>query len=278
MQPSTIELFGSQVRYRAFGSRDGRTVLVVHGFRGNHRGLAQVVDELPQYRVVVPDLPGYGDSTPMTTLRHDVSGLAEFVRAFMEETGLERPVLLGHSFGTIIAAEFAAKWPELISELILVNPIASRPSAGWNLLAAKFVEAYYWLAEHLPESLAQRAIKSRSFNRLMSLTLAKTRDATTRRMVFRHHLSDLDFPQNREVIAESYADSLAKTAADHAPQIPHRTLLVAGERDAISPVRYQRKLQSAMPDAKLVVIPGVGHLVHLETPTEAARAIADFLG
>lgn len=273
-----MQLFGSCVRYWTFGPDDGTTILVVHGFRGNHVGLARVIEGLGQYRIIVPDLPGYGESTPMSGRTHDVEGYVEFVRAFMAQLGLDRPVLLGHSFGTIVAARFAAEWPDLISDLILVNPIAARPSAGWNLPASKFVEGYYWLTTHLPEPFGQRTLESRAFNRLMSLSLSKTRDPDTRRMVYRHHLADLDYPQRRTVIAESYADSLVKTASDHAASIPHRTLLIAGEKDAIAGVKHQRRLLEAMPDAQLVVIPGVGHLVHLETPLAAAQAIAEFLG
>jgi pimeloyl-ACP methyl ester carboxylesterase len=277
MFQSRISICGSDVQYWTSGPADARTILMVHGFRGNHVGLLKIVAGLGDYRVIVPDLPGYGLSTPMTEHPHDVSGYSEFVKALIAELRLDRPVLLGHSYGSIIASHVAATEPDLISELILVSPIAASPGMGINRPFAKMVEGYYWLSGNLPDPLAEKVLMSRIFNRLMSLTLTKTRDRDTRRAIYRHHLGDLGFPQDRRVIAESFPDSIAKTAADEAEHIPHRTLLVAGEKDGLSPAKYQRRLSGRLARSTLVLIPRVGHLVHLETPTEAAKAIDDFM-
>lgn len=277
MSPSQISICGSEVHYWTYGPAAGRTILMVHGFRGNHVGLLKIIAGLEGYRVIVPDLPGYGLSTPMTEFAHDVTGYSAFVKALIAELQLHRVVLLGHSFGSIIAAHVAATEPALVSELILVSPIAGSPRAGISRPLARLVEGYYWLTAHLPEPLAERVIMSKTFNRLMSLTLTKTRDRQTRRAIYRHHLGDLEFVQDRRVIAESFPDSVAKTAADEAEHIPHRTLLVAGENDPISPAEYQRRLDDRLAQSTLVLIPRVGHLVHLETPSEAARAIDEFL-
>jgi len=277
MTSSQISLFGSQVHYWAYGPAGGRAVLMVHGFRGNHLGLLKIIDGLEEYRFIVPDLPGFGVSTPMTELPHTAAGYAAFVEAFITGLQLDKPVLLGHSYGSVIASRVAATEPGLVSELVLVSPIATAPSAGLNHLVSMFVEGYYWLGTHLPERLGTRVLMSRTFNRLMSLTLTKTRDPATRRAIYRHHLGDLQFAQNRRVITESFPDSIAKTAADEAERIPHRTLLIAGEKDALSPARSQRGLAARLPQGSLVLIPHVGHLVHLEAPREAAQAIRRFL-
>ncbi len=220
-------VLGSEVSYWTYGPESGRTILMVHGFRGNHVGLEKIIAGLDRYHVIVPDLPGYGLSTPMTERAHDVDGYSAFIEAFMAEMNLVRPILLGHSFGSIIASNIAVTRPDLVSELVLVNPIAVRPNVGINRPVSKLVEAYYWLSTHLPASMADRVVGSKTFNRLMSLTLAKTHDPATRKAIYRHHLSDLDFVQDRRVIAESFADSLTRTAADDAERISSRTLLVA---------------------------------------------------
>lgn len=273
-----LELFGSTVQYWSYGPADAPVILMVHGFRGNHVGLSQIISELDGFQLVVPDLPGYGLSTPMTELPHSVEGYSAFVEAFMAAVGLKRPVLLGHSFGSIVAAHFAAHRGDLISDLILVNPIAVRPGRGLVARPASlFVRAYYWLGANLPAPAADIVLGSRAYNRLQSLTLATTKDPQVRRHVYRHHLSDLEFAQNRRVIAESFADSITKTALDDAAHIKNRTLLIAGERDNIVPVRHQHTLKATIPAAELEVIPGVGHLVHLETPQPVAEAVKRFL-
>lgn len=277
MPSSQIDLYGSQVHYWTYGPVGGRTVLMLHGFRGNHLGLLKIIDGLGEYRVIVPDLPGFGISTPMTELPHTAAGYSALAKAFITGLRLDRPVLLGHSYGSVIASHLAANEPESVSELVLVSPIAASPRAGFNRPVSNLVRGYYWFGTHLPEPLGRKVLMSKTFNRLMSLTLTKTRDPATRLAIRHHHLGDLQFAENRRVIAESFPDSMAKTAGDAAEDIPHRTLLVAGEKDALSPVRSQRRLADRLPQGSLVLIPHVGHLVHLETPREAAQAIRRFL-
>lgn len=277
MPSSQIDLYGSQVYYWTYGPAGGRTVLMLHGFRGNHLGLLKIIDGLGEYRVIVPDLPGFGISTPMTELPHTAAGYSAFARALITGLQLDRPVVLGHSYGSVIASHLAASEPESVSELVLVSPIAASPRAGLNRPVSTLVAWYYWLGTHLPELLGGKVLMSKTFNRLMSLTLMKTRDPATRRAIYRHHLGDLQFVEDRRVIAESFPDSITKTAGDAAEDIPQRTLLIAGEKDALSPARYQRHLVDRLPRGSLVLIPHVGHLVHLETPREAAQAIRRFL-
>ncbi|MBW8872959.1 MAG: alpha/beta fold hydrolase, partial [Leifsonia sp.] len=99
-------VLGSTTRFWDYGDPDAATTLVlVHGFRGDHHGLEPVVAQLDGIRLVSPDLPGFGASTPLTEAAHDIDGygrwLSEFVAA-LELSG--RVVLLGHSFGSIVVA------------------------------------------------------------------------------------------------------------------------------------------------------------------------------
>jgi pimeloyl-ACP methyl ester carboxylesterase len=278
MPESQVRLFGSTVHYWTCGREDGRTILMVHGFRGNHIALMTIAEGLGDLRVVALDLPGFGASTAMTDIRHDVAGYCTLVKAFMGALRLERPVLLGESFGSVIASRIAASEPELIDELVLLNPIAVRARAV-NRPVSALEDAYYWLCGNLPGPLAGRLTESTTVNRIESLALLTARDRETRRHVYRHRLRNLGFPQDRRVIAEAFPDSMGQTAADGAERIPHRTLLVAGEKDALSPAKYQRLLRDRLARGTLVLIPDTGHFAPLETPDDVARARSvQFLG
>jgi pimeloyl-ACP methyl ester carboxylesterase len=272
-----MDLFGSRVRYWTHGAAGAPTVVMVHGFRGNHIALSRIADEMTGLRVVVPDLPGFGESTPMTEIRHDVEGYCTFVKAFIAELGLSGSVLLGESFGSVIASRIAVSDPELLSDLILLNPIAVSPRVV-NRPVCGLERGYYWLGANLPAPFAGLVIESRAINRLESLALLTAKDRLTRREVYRRRLYNLGFPQELRVIAEAFPDTVEKTAADDAESIPHRTLLIAGEKDAISPAEYQHRLNARLAQGTLVLIPGTGHFAPLETPSEAARAIAEFVG
>src|SRR6187402_456963 len=103
---------------------DGPTLLLVHGFRGDHHGLEPVISYLPGVHVVAPDLPGFGASAPLPG-EHSIDGYATWLRAFAAAVGLdERVVVVGHSFGTIVAAKALADGLPA-AQAILINPIAA---------------------------------------------------------------------------------------------------------------------------------------------------------
>ncbi|MFT2689121.1 alpha/beta fold hydrolase [Clavibacter zhangzhiyongii] len=101
----TVDLLGSRTAWWEYGPADAaQVVVVVHGFRGDHHGLEPVVAQLPGVRILSPDLPGFGDSTPLGDARHDIPGYAAWLRAFVDATGTRDATVLGHSFGSIVVA------------------------------------------------------------------------------------------------------------------------------------------------------------------------------
>ncbi|HSU69810.1 MAG TPA: alpha/beta fold hydrolase, partial [Micrococcaceae bacterium] len=153
-----------------------RTILVVHGFRGDHHGLERVVEALPQMRVIMPDLPGFGLSDALPNEPHDVERYARFVLDVIRALRLgPDTVLLGHSFGSIIASHFAAEHSDRIAELILVNPIAAPALEGPKAVLSKLAEFYYLASAKLPARAGNALLRSRIIVHLMSVTMAKTK-------------------------------------------------------------------------------------------------------
>lgn len=273
-----LKIFGSRTKYWIYNEGAPQKIVAVHGFRGNHSGLKYILAGLDEFEIVVPDLPGFGESLPMTERAHNIAGYSDFVVDFTTKMNLSGSTLLGHSFGTIVAAHVASHHAELFTRLILINPISISPGKGIiSKPATKLVEAYYWLGLHLPETTGQRVLKSRAYNRLMSLTLIRTGDPATKKLVYSHHLGDLEQPHHHQAIGEAFAASITKTALDDAAHITLPTLIIAGEQDPIVPLPAQRKLHAGIAKSQLIVVPKVGHLIHLETPAAAATAISQFL-
>ncbi len=270
-----LQLFGSRVRYWEYGTPEaGPTIVVVHGYRGDHHGLEPVVNLLPDLHIVAPDLPGFGDSTPMTDAPHSIAGYGEWIRAFVGALGLPaEPILLGHSFGTIVVAHAVADGLPARA-VILVNPIADDPSKVAGIGATRF---YYAVARRLPERAARAWLANPLVVRGMSVKLAKTRDRDVRRFIHEQHHAYFSRFGSRASIVEGFDASLSTTVAAVADRIAQPVLLVAGERDEVAPLAGQFALLDAFPDARLDVIPGVGHLIHYETPLAAAHAIRAFV-
>lgn len=270
-----LQLLGSRVRYWEYGTPEaGPTIVVVHGYRGDHHGLEPVVNLLPDLHIVAPDLPGFGDSTPMTDAPHSIAGYGEWLRAFVGALGLSAdPILLGHSFGTIVVAHAVADGLPARA-VILVNPIADDPSKVAGIGATRF---YYAVARRLPERAARAWLANPLVVRGMSVKLAKTRDRDVRRFIHEQHHAYFSRFGSRASIVEGFDASLSTTVAAVADRIAQPVLLVAGERDEVAPLAGQFALLDAFPDARLDVIPGVGHLIHYETPLAAAHAIRAFV-
>ncbi|BAS09123.1 lipase 3 [Arthrobacter sp. Hiyo4] len=277
-----IVINGSTVAYWTYepihATPDTRTILVIHGFRGDHHGLLRVADQLPEMRIIMPDLPGFGRSAAFVSGKHSVEQYGTFVTDFMASLGLgPDTVLLGHSFGSIVAAHFVATHPGTVTPLILINPIAAPALEGAKGIMTKLAVLYYRLAARLPRPLGLALLRSPLIVRVMSEAMAKTADTDLRRFIHGQHHAYFSAFADRESLLESFTASVSSHVAEVAGKLSLPVLLVAGEKDEIAALPDQHRLAALLPDGVLKVIPGVGHLIHYETPGHAAGFIRSFL-
>ncbi|MGH1548886.1 alpha/beta fold hydrolase [Leifsonia poae] len=285
VREGALGILGSTTRFWDYGDPDADTTLVlVHGFRGDHHGLEPVVAQLRGVRMVSPDLPGFGESTPMTEAAHDIDGYGRWLREFVAALELPaggRTVLLGHSFGSIVVAGALATASSGLARpdaVVLVNPIGQPALEGPRGVLTRLAIFYYWLAAVLPDRLGFGLLRNRVIVRVMSMAMAKTRDASLRRWIHDQHDRYFSAFSDRRVVLEAFRASVSHDVSEYAARIPERTLLVAAEKDDITPIEAEFRLRTLFPDAELVAIPDVGHLIHYETPVTAAEAIERFLG
>ncbi|WGW13959.1 alpha/beta hydrolase [Saxibacter everestensis] len=256
---------------------DPPTVIMVHGFRGDHHGLELIAQALTPTRVISPDLPGFGRTGPLPT-PHTLKGYVDFLRAFIRELDLATPpVVVGHSFGSIVAAGFAAEYPEALSKLVLINPIASPALEGPQKVLTLLTVFYYRLATALPAAPGLELLRNRLIVRLMSIVMAKTKDPELRQYIHGQHDAHFSSFSDRQTLLEAFTTSIQNTATQSAADIKTPTLLIASERDDISSLPAQEALHASIVDSRLIVIPRAGHLVHYEAPQHAAAAIQEFI-
>ena len=271
-----IEVGGSTTAYWVYGPADAEsTIIAVHGFRGEHHGLEPVVAHLPDVRVISPDLPGFGETPPLAGRRHDIEAYAAWLRGF---AGAVAPgaVILGHSFGSIVVAAAVAGGLET-PQVILVNPIGAPALEGPRGLLTRLAIFYYWAGARLPKRVGDALLRNGAVVRIMSVSMAKTKDADLRRFIHDQHDTYFSRFADRDVLHDGFLASVSNDVRAYAPRIWQPTLLVAAQRDDITPIEAERHLATLFPDAMLVEIPDVGHLIHYETPAPAADAIRRFL-
>ena len=277
VREADLELLGSTTRYWEYGPTDRPVDLIlIHGFRGDHHGLEPVLSNLPGLRIVSPDLPGYGASTPLPTT-HTIASYGQWLRAFVDALDLVGTPVLGHSFGSIIVAHAVAAGlaPR---KVILLNPIAADATSGPDKVMVPIVKLYFRIGRLLPHRAADFWLGIPLATRIMSVKLARTRDKVLRRWVHEEHGRYFSGFSDPVTLSEGYEASVSTNVIAVAPQLTMPTLLVVGAQDNIAPLEGQRRLGELLPNGRLVILEGVGHLVHYEKPAEAAEAIAEFLG
>lgn len=278
VQEREAEILGSTTRYWVFGPDDARDVVVlVHGYRGDHHGLEPVVAQLDGVRIISPDLPGFGVSTPMTDAPHSVAGYGLWLAAFIAQLDLpEPPVILGHSFGSMvtthaIAGGLAAR------ALILVNPISSDPKIAAGRAITGLTRAFYAVSRALPERAARGWLGNWVIVQFMSMSLVTNGDPTLTKWIHEEHHRYFNGFSDARTVAEAFRASVSTQVGEAAERVTVPTLMIAGSVDRIAPLDGQKRTVTRFPDARLVVVDGVGHLAHYETPGPVADAIRTFL-
>lgn len=271
-----VEVLGGTTAYWVYGPADTElTMVTVHGFRGEHHGLEPVVAHLSGIRVISPDLPGFGETAPIPGRTHDLDLYAQWLTEFAARVA-PGAVILGHSFGSIVVSAAVAGGLET-SRVILVNPIGAPALEGPRGVLTRFAVFYYWAGARLPHAVGDALLRNGFIVRAMSVSMAKTKDPGIRRFVHDQHDTYFSRFADRDVLRDAFLASVSHDVREFAPRIAQPTLLVAAQRDDITPIEAERRLATMFPEAELVEIPDVGHLIHYETPAPAAAAITRFL-
>jgi pimeloyl-ACP methyl ester carboxylesterase len=278
VREAEVEVLGSTTRYWEYGNADAEhTVVIAHGYRGDHHGLEPVIALLPEVRFVSPDLPGFGVSTPMTQAPHSIAGYARWLGGFLDALDLRQAVLLGHSFGSMITT-YAIDAGLTPPALILINPISTDPHRGGGRLMNALTRVYYKTARRLPERMGRGLLGNWAVVQVMSVMLAKTPDPELRRWIHEEHHRYFNGFSDPRTVAEAFDASLSTDVTRYAGSLTMPVLVIAGQDDEIAPAPGQYAFVAQLPDAELVMLDHVGHLIHYEQPQAAADALRRFLG
>lgn len=280
-QQIEVETLGMRTSAWAYGANDGAPLILVHGFRGDHHGLeglAQAVSVLaPELRIIVPDLPGFGASPAAPRRTHDLDlygeWLCEFAARVSGEAGF---AILGHSFGSLVVANARAQGLAPTSTA-LINPISAPALEGPQAAMTQLAIAYYKAASLLPEAPSRALLGSPLIVRIMSEFMAKTNDRELRAWIHDQHDRYFSRFADSRTLLEAFRASVSHTVTEYADAFSGRTLLIAGDRDDITPLSEQLALAHRLEDAELRVVPNVGHLVHYEAVDYAAEELVAFL-
>jgi pimeloyl-ACP methyl ester carboxylesterase len=248
---------------RSSAEAKGRLSCSLHGWPTNSREWRRQVDGLSdEFTVVAWDAPGAGRSSdPPETWR--LSDWADCLAAFIAALGLQRPHVAGLSWGGGLAMELYRRHPGLPRTLVLVSAYA-----GWaGSLPADVVEQrlqlYLRNSELPPDAWVPAVIDTL----LTDGAPADMVDELTSILSEFH-------PAPMRIAIRAFADADLR---DVLPDIAVPTLLLYGDKDVRAPKPVWEALHAGIPRSKLVLIPGVGHMIDIEAAERCERELRSFL-
>lgn len=274
-----LEVMDTVTRYWHYAAKtqNAPTIIFIHGYRGNHRGLEAIAGALTDFNIIIPDLPGFGESTPFAK-EHSIDNYSWWLGEFIAKLQLaEKPHLLGHSFGSLVVSHHAAHADD-IKTLLLENPVSAPALSGPNAPMTKIAQGFFNLAGRLPISQGEWLLKSWPMVRGMSILMTKSWSRQLRKWVHAQHDANFNDFASRRVAIEGYTASISHYVAEYAAKFKVPTLVMIGSRDDITSPKQQGEMVALISAPKqLFEFSGVGHLTHYEIPELIADCIRGFV-
>lgn len=254
IRPGEVDFVVNGIKLHAEVSGSGAPLLLMHGWGCDHTTVRSIAATAAlTNRVYNIDFPGFGASPEPD----EVWGVEEYtalVEAFARQEGLERPVLVGHSFGGRVAILMASRTS--VSKVVLVDAAGIKPRRSL---------AYYY-----------KVYSFKAAKRLANLLLGKER-AAKHIEAMRARRGSSDYSQASPKMRAIMSKVVNQDLTDRLSLIKAPTLLIWGENDTATPVADARKMSKLIPDAGLVSFTGCGHYSFLDNPAQFRAVLSSFL-
>jgi pimeloyl-ACP methyl ester carboxylesterase len=266
---------------------NGHTVLLLHGknFQASYWDTTIRVLSARGYRVIAPDQIGFGKSSKPAAYQFTFQALARNTNALLDAAGVRDVSVVGHSMGGMLATRYALLYPARVEKLVLVNPIGLedwKTVVPYRTVDERYEQELKATAETVREYQKQNYYGGRwapEYERLIEASVGVTRHP--------------DYPRVAWCSALTYDMIFTQPVVYEFPRLRVPTLLIIGQRDRTALDRawapkdvaaslgdypsLGRRTADAIPGARLVEIPGVGHLPQVEAFEAYSQALTGFL-
>ena len=262
-----VQTPGLRTHVQIEGPAHAPVVLLLHGFGSSlqtwdawGQGLAT------DYRVVRLDIAGFGLTGPAEPSDYSDEADVQRLLAVVDQLGLPRMTVVGHSMGGRLAWHFAAAHPQRVDKLVLIAPDGF-PDPQAKSDRTYDVPAWMGVARYaLPRWMIKKGVASAYADP------SRLDDDTARR-----YQDMLLAPGVRQAVLARMAQTRNRDPLPWLQRLTMPTLLLWGAQDGMIPAENSMDYQRAMPHAQRVVMPDVGHLPHEEQPQRSLQAVRDFL-
>jgi len=242
----------------------GAPLVLIHGFAGDKDNFARVARFLtPHYRVIIPDLPGFGDAARDPAASHRMTDQARRLALLLDQVAPGPVHVGGNSMGGFIAAQFAAMYPERVASLWLLDAAGTEASHSSDILK------HYEATGEMPLLVQQE----RDFNTLIAACTEKEPFLPHSVRVLLGRRGAADFALHTQLMKQLSEAPLLQPQPAY-ERIP--ALIVWGEQDRILHPDGARAFAALFPRSRTIMMPGVGHLPMVEKPRQVARDYVAF--
>ncbi len=266
----SVVIEGTKIKYWVYHPEKKYTIFFWHGFRGSHRGLVQVAEALKGYRVIVPDLPGWGESGTLVTT-HTFLHYVKFLKKFIAHFKLEAYIVAGHSFGATLALVYAATFPKHIRHLLLLAPVINAGS-----LTSRLGELYYAVGAKMPQPFRRQWISNPVINigktELMTIMI----NPIKRQKLVQDEQKNLAYIRDWVEI-ETYQSFYDEDFWQSMKLLKMPTTVISASRDRMTSMATYKKMVATIPNGKMITLTGGGHFAPIEDPVAVTRAIVQAL-
>lgn len=251
-----IEVNGLNIEYSDRGQGDA--VIILHGWSRESAPYVPLSDLVSEgYRAIAPSLPGFGNSDEPPE-PWDVDRFADTISAFIEALGLERVILMGHSYGGRVIIKLASreKLSFEISKIILVDAAGVLPKRGLDYKIK--VRTY---------KIGKKIMLSAPIKKLFPKAVEK----------WQAKQGSSDYAAASPVMRGCLVKAVNEDLTPLFEKVKQETLLIWGTADDATPLSDGILMEKLMPDAGLVKIEGAGHFSWLDNPALFNAVIRSYL-
>ena len=237
----------------------GEPLLLLHGIGADKYSFLMVAAILRRhYRVIIPDLPGFGESDKPAQGNYEVARQIERLQAFLGALGIEQLHIGGHSMGGLIAGAYAAAHPSQVQSVWLLGPAGVQSAQPSELMQA--------IDSGLPLPIFARNLEET--RRLVSFVSHRPLHLPRFMLEYACMEQANNFALNQKIAGQL----LAGPGLEHlmAARLDVPALIVWGNQDRAADVSGAAVMAGLLPNARIVTLPGIGHIPMIEAPRRVA--------
>jgi len=268
---------GQPVHLAELGRPHRQIALLIHGWSSSWYAMSPLMGALAQrFRVIAVDLPGYGESPPLskrTTIPAYVDLLADLL---VDLTG-DPVILVGHSMGGMISLTLALRYPALVERMVLISPtISGRLSSYINMVVSPITVLERFGLGSLLVSVFERAVVGLTDRIMRPASFADRSGITSEE--HKRLQSDVRRPGQGRVRAECFFAMRANNLSGRLDNVQVPALVLWGAEDNTVPLRDAGIVADEWPEADLRILPKAGHWPQFERDDTTRRQVAAYLG